>query len=308
MTERSYAWPERATDDKGGSMSDPHRWRSPLLGTPVTLTLPAGHVEYFRRGRGPALVFTHGWLSNANLWRHVVDALADRFLCVTLDLPFGAHRVPLREDAELTPAACGQLITHALKALALGPVTLIGNDSGGAYSQIAVATAPACAARLVLTNGETLYDPFPPPPFDGLPAAADGEGLGALLAALRDPAVRQLPAAFGWLSKHPIDAAVSDSYALPCLEDPAILRDVRKAMRTAASAPVHAAGRRLIAEFRKPVLFAWATEDPVFPIAHAERYAAALADARVVRIADSYSFIGEDQPRELAAALAAFAG
>jgi pimeloyl-ACP methyl ester carboxylesterase len=286
----------------------PHHWRSPSLGARGALALSAGPLEYFSRGRGPVLVFTHGWLANANLWRKVVDLLADRFRCITLDLPFGAHRVPLEPDADLTPDGCGALIVAALAALELGPVTLVGSDSGGAYSQIAVAAAPERIARLVLTNGETVYDAFPPPPFDGLPMAAVSDAsLGALLAALRDPAVRELPAAFGWLCKHPLDAAASDSYALPCLEDPAILRDVGKAMRSAASAPVHAAGRRLVAELRKPVLFAWGVDDPVFPLAHAERYAAALTDARVVRIADAYSFVAEDQPAAVAAALADFA-
>jgi len=53
------------------------------------------------------------------------------------------------------------------------------------------------------------------------------------------------------------------------------------------------------------VVFAWPSEDRVFPIAHAERYAASLADGRVVRIDDAYSFTPEDQPVALAAAIAA---
>ncbi|MEO6027545.1 MAG: hypothetical protein ABIR79_11820 [Candidatus Binatia bacterium] len=44
----------------------------------------------------------------------------------------------------------------------------------------------------------------------------------------------------------------------------------------------------------------------MFPIAHAERYAAALADARVVTIADAYSFVAEDQPAAVAAAITSF--
>ena len=48
-------------------------------------------------------------------------------------------------------------------------------------------------------------------------------------------------------------------------------------------------------------------DDEVFPIAHARRYAAALRDARVVEIADSYSFVPEDQPAALARAVASAA-
>ena len=288
---------------------EPARFRSPLLGEPIALDLPQGTLEAFRRGSGPPLVFAHGWLANANLWRGVVDRLADRFACIALDLPLGAHRVPLHADAELTPDGCGALILAALDALALdGGVTLVGNDSGGAYSQIAAAAQPARIARLALTSCETPYDPFPPPPFDGLPALArDPAQLRTLFSALEDRAVRSVPAAFGLLAKHGLPDDVSDSYALPCLRDDGVLRDTAKAMARAASAPVHAAGSTLIERFERPVLLAWSREDPVFPFAHAERYAAALQNAELVALDDSYSFTPEDQPAALAAALAAFA-
>ena len=48
-------------------------------------------------------------------------------------------------------------------------------------------------------------------------------------------------------------------------------------MASARSEPVRAAGHALIGDWRRPVLFAWPPEDRVFPIAHARRYADALA-------------------------------
>jgi pimeloyl-ACP methyl ester carboxylesterase len=286
----------------------PHLWRSELLGTAHSVDLPHGRLEYFERGAGPTLVFAHGWLANANLWRTVVDELARDFRCVMLDLPLGAHRVPMAPDADLSPTGCGELIGGVLDALDLQDVTLVGNDSGGAYSQIATAArmggGRARVARLVLNSCETPYDAFPPPPFDGLPAVArDSAALGQLFEALRDRAVRAAPVAFGLLIKHPIDDLVSDSYALPCLANPDVLRDTAKVMSSAASAPVHAAGARLIEAFDGPVVFAWGSEDQVFPIAHAQRYADALAHAEVVPIPDAYSFTPEDQPGALADAI-----
>jgi pimeloyl-ACP methyl ester carboxylesterase len=38
------------------------------------------------------LLFSHGWLANANLWRAVVEELAGDFRCLSLDLPLGSHR------------------------------------------------------------------------------------------------------------------------------------------------------------------------------------------------------------------------
>ncbi len=282
--------------------------RSPLLGDALRLELETGSLGCFRRGEGPALVFSHGWLANANLWRNVVDALAGEFTCICLDLPLGSHRLPMPPEADLTPHGCGELIAAALAVFDLQDVTLVGNDSGGAYSQIAAAAHPERVGRLILNSCETPYDEFPPPPFDGLPAAArEEENLRALLSVLRDPEARRSEAAYGLLIKHAIDAEVSDGYALPALEDEAILHDLAKVMSSASSAPVHTAGNRLIESFEGPVLLAWSPEDRVFPPANAARYAEALRDGRVEPIEDAYSFTPEDQPAALAAAIRAFA-
>ena len=288
-------------------MTPAYQWRSGLLGERRELELAQGTLEYYVRGIGPVLVFCHGWLANANLWRGVVDQLAATRTCVTLDLPFGSHRTAMSQGADLTPDGCGGLIADALDALDLTDVTLVGNDSGGAYSQIATAARPGRVARLVLNSCETPFDQFPPPPFDGLPdIARDPDALLALLDALRDRTIRATDAAYGLLIKHPIEELVSDSYALPCLHDAEILRDTSKVMSSASSAPVHAAGHALTSEFGRPVLFAWSPEDRVFPLAHVHLYAERLRSAQIELIDDSYSFTPEDQPAALADALARF--
>src|ERR1700704_5060902 len=271
--------------------TSPQLWRSSALGELAEVRIGQSRLQYFHRGAGRPIVFAHGWLSNANLWRKVVDALADLYSCYVLALPLGAHRIAMHPDADLSPAGCGSLIASALDELDLSDVTLVGNDSGGAYSQIAVASGTDRVARLVLNSCETPYSDFPPAPFDGLPRAAqDPAVLGQLFEALRDRAIRATPPAFGLLIKHPIEDVVSDSYALPCVSDASILHDTSKVMSSAANAPVHAAGNQLIAEFKRPVLLAWSPEDQVFAPADAERYAQALTDGRLALIEDAYSF------------------
>lgn len=290
-------------------MSEAHRWRSELLGGPRTLEHSDGVLDYFERGEGPTLLFSHGWLANANLWRKVVDRLHGEFRCLALDLPLGSHRTPMAPEADLSPLGVAGLIAAVLERLDLHAATLVGNDSGGAYSQIALANCETQTAErvssLVLTSCETPYDKWPPAPFDGLPdAARNPEVLGQLLAALEDPAVRAAPVAYGHLLKHPTEA--SDSYALPASRDPGVLRDVAKAMASAMTAPVRAAGEALIARHELPTLLIWSEEDAVFPVEHATRYADALANARLVRITDSYSFTPEDQPEAVATAIKSF--
>lgn len=283
-------------------------WRSELLGERREVGLPQGRVEYFLRGSGPTLVLSHGWLANANLWRDVVDRLADRFTCVALDLPFGSHRVPMDPAADLSPPGVGELLAAILDELDLRDVTLVGNDSGGAYSQIAAAAHPERVAALALNSCETPYDEWPPPPFDGLPALVqDAQMLKNAFELLRDPELRWSDPAFGLVIKHRVEDRVMESYCLPVLHDDGIVEDTRKVMSSTTAAPLHEAARRLIESFEGPVLLAWPSEDRVFPIEHAHRYASELRDARVEPIGDSYSFTPEDQPAALADAIARFA-
>ena len=290
-------------------MSEAHLWRSELLGEPRRLELDDGALDYFERGEGPALLFSHGWLANANLWRKVVDHLQAEFRCLVLDLPLGSHRTPMAPAADLSPLGVAGLIAAALERLDLRTATLVGNDSGGAYSQMALAQHEQRTAErvssLILTSCETPYDEWPPAPFDGLPEAArDRQVLRQLLAALEDPAVRATPVAYGHLLKHPSEA--SDSYALPASRDSGVLHDVAKVMASATTAPVRAAGEALIAHHELPTLLIWSEEDAVFPVEHAARYADALPDAQLVRITDSCSFTPEDQPEAVATAIGSF--
>lgn len=285
----------------------PQLYRSPLLGTARMVKVGAGQIRVFERGAGPTVVFAHGWFGNANLWRTVVDRLAAGHRCIVLDLPFGAHGTSVDPDADLSPPGVGAIIIDAIEALELEAVTLVGNDSGGAYSQIGLAVRPERIARLVLASCETPADEFPPPPFTALPQAAQSErALKSAMQGLRTHEGRMRPAAFGKLIKHPVEEKIFNTYALPAIEDDRILHDIAKAMRSASATHVRKAGEILTARFVGPVLFAWAADDPVFPLAHARAYAEKFADARVELIEDAFSFTAEDQPERLAQLIADF--
>ena len=133
------------------------------LGAPERVTLPAGDIEYATQGQGPPVVFLHPLLASATHWRKVVPPVAAAgFRCVTPTLPRGAHQVAMRADADLAPPAVAELVAEFVAALELGPVTLVGNDSGGAIAQILTAAHPDMVDRLVLTGCDLLEDFFPP--------------------------------------------------------------------------------------------------------------------------------------------------
>jgi pimeloyl-ACP methyl ester carboxylesterase len=264
-----------------------------------------GTINYRDEGTGDPIVFVHGLLVNGRLWDGVVERLRKDFRCIVPDLPLGSHLIPMDPDADLSPPAVAGMIAEFLEQLDLDRVTVVGNDTGGALSQILVTTRPERVGRLVLTNCDA-FDNFPPKLFAflGLAARVPG-GLAAIAQPLRFKPLRRTPLAYGVLTKSKIDHDLLEDWVRPGLSDSAIRRDTRKVIRGIDPQQTVEASRKL-QDFSAPTLFAWAPEDRWFPVEHAERLAASMPDARIERIADSKTFVPVDQPERLAEAIAAF--
>jgi len=267
--------------------------------------LPQGTVSYRELGTGEPIVFVHGFLVDGSLWRKVAEPLAADFRCIVPDWPLGSHREAMDSGADLTLPGLARIVADFLDALDLQDVTLVGNDSGGAICQLVVTRHPERIGRLVLTPCDA-YENCPPGMFKALKPAARVPGLlTALLQPLRIPATRRTPLAFGLLTKRPIPAEVLDAWVTPVLTDRAVRRDAFKFVRGLdAEHTLDAAAK--FGAFDRPVLLAWATEDRLFPMDHAQRMAVQFPHARVERIDDSRTFVSEDQPGPLIEAIRAF--
>ncbi|MEQ0564043.1 alpha/beta fold hydrolase [Amycolatopsis sp. NEAU-NG30] len=282
--------------------------RTESLGQEHRVRLPAGEVRYFERGSGAPVVFVHGVLTNARLWRKVVpDVAAAGFRCLAPDLPLGGHEIPMRPDADLSPAGHADLIADFLDALDLHDVTLVANDTGGALTQIMLSRRPERVGRVVLTPSDC-FEYFFPPIFKPLPPLARIPGSMAVLARLlRIRALYPLPLLFGWVVKRPLPDEVAQAYLAPLGRSAGVRRDLRKFLRQVH--PRHTlAAADVLRTFDRPVLLAWAAEDRLFPIRLAHRLARVLPDAKLVEIPDSYTFVSEDQPALLARHVVEFAG
>ena len=283
--------------------------RPPALGAPRDVTLSNATVRIFESGPsdGPPVVFVHGLLVNADLWQHVAPRLAEAGLrSIAVDWPLGSHDLPV-PDADLTPPGVADLVAELLDVLDLQDVTVVGNDSGGAITQILITRKPERIGRVVLTPSDS-FEKFFPPLFAALPIAARVPGAAKVLTqALRARWVQRLPIGFGWLTKRPMPDEVVDSFLRPSRERREILEDTRRFLRTVHRRHTLEAAEKL-GTFDRPVLLAWAREDRVFPISLAERLAAILPDATIAPIADSLTFVPLDQPEVLANLIVEFVG
>ncbi|KAA9162979.1 alpha/beta hydrolase [Amycolatopsis acidicola] len=281
---------------------------SELLGKPRKVELPQGELRYFEQGSGRPVVFVHGVLTNADLWRAVLpDVAAAGFRAIAPDLPMGSHTVPMRADADLSPVGQAELLADFLDALDLRDVLLVGNDTGGAITQILLSRRPERVGSVVLLPSDS-FEYFFPPIFAPLPKLARVPGSMLLLSMfMRVRALHRQPFLFGWVTKRPIPAEIAESYLWPPGKSAAIRRDLRKLLREVHPRHTLAAAEKL-RDFDKPVLLLWASEDKLFPIRFARRLEALLPKGKLVEVPDAYTFIPEDRPEAVVRHVVEFAG
>ncbi len=186
-------------------------------------------------GDGPVVVLLHGLMMDASLWDGPIAGLSADHRCVAPTLPLGAHRHPMRADADLSLPGIARLVAEFLDRLDLRDVTLVGNDTGGALVQLLMADGAARVGRVVLASCDA-FDNFPPG-LTGKTLVLTGKlppaVFGLFMQQMRLRPVRRLPIAFGWLTKRG-DAATA-RWMKPVLTRPEIRRDTVRMLRAAAA-------------------------------------------------------------------------
>lgn len=265
--------------------------------------LPAGTIRYREAGSGKPVVFVHGFLVDGRLWSGVVDRLSDRFRCLAPDWPFGAQQVAMSPDADLSPPGVARLIADFLDRLELEDVTIVGNDSGGAISQVLVADHPQRIGRLVLTNCDT-HENFPPGIFKAMPPLAKlPGGMQVLSAPFRIPALARR--AFKPFARTEIPADLVASWMQPSTGDSGVMHDAKKFTAGMNKRHTLAAAAKLRGT-DLPIRLLWAPGDKFFPLKYAERLAGEVKNAEIVQIPDAKTFVPLDQPQRVADEITAF--
>jgi pimeloyl-ACP methyl ester carboxylesterase len=259
-------------------------------------------------GRGPTLVFFAGALANHDLWRDVVAALQDRYRCITIDLPLGAHPWPLSAGADRSATSLARLLPDCLELLEVEDATVVVNDTAGGLLLLSLATGhPGLrrVGRLVLTNCES-YDQFPP---DALKKAATlSRALPRLARVLvrlqaRSPAARRRGIAT--VTTRRLDPERTESFFGPVRRDRRVADDLVAA--TAGFRPqllIDAA--EAIPRFDRPVLLIWGESCGFFPMAHARRLASDFPRATLVCVPGAKTWVPIDDPAAVSGAIAQF--
>lgn len=271
------------------------------------IELSAGTIEYVDRGSGPALLLLHGLMMDASLWDGTIENLAADHRLVAPTLPLGAHRHAMRTGADLSLPAVAALVEELMDRLDLRDVTVVGNDTGGALTQLLMVQNTPRLARVALVSCDA-FDNFPPG-LTGrtlfLAGKLSPRMFRLFVQQMRVKAIRRLPIAFGSLTRRG-DAATA-RWIQPTAHRHDICKDTVAVLRAAAAdTTILLRTAPFLTSFSRPALIVWASEDRVMPPEHGQRLAQLLPNGQLTEIADSSTLIPLDQPEQLADLLRQF--
>jgi pimeloyl-ACP methyl ester carboxylesterase len=278
------------------------------LEEPKILETRLGPVGCRSSGQGPILIFFAGALANHDLWRDVVANLEDRYRCITIDLPLGAHSCPLSPTADRSASSLARLLLDCLELLEVEHATMVANDTAGGLLLLSLATDhPALRRvdRLVLTNCES-YEKFPPDPLRKASALCQRfPQVARLLIRLQARSSSARRRAVARVTASGLDHEREESFFGP----------VRRDARAAADLVAAMAGFRpqllidaaiAIPRFGRPVLLVWGDSCEFFPIEDAKRLASEFPDATLVPVPGARTWVPIDNPSAVSDAVVGF--
>ena len=267
-----------------------------------------GPLAWRSSGQGPALVFFAGAIANGDQWRDVVVALEDRYRCITIDLPLGAHPWPLPPGADRSATSLARLLLDCLDLLEVEDATVVANDTAGGLLLLSLATghpALARAGRLVLTNCES-YDQFPPDKLKKAAALCRAfPRLARALSRLQQRSSAARRRGIATVTASGLDPAREESFFGPARRDPRVAGDLVAALAGCRPQLLIDAAEA-IPRFDRPVLLVWGESCDFFPMAGAQRLASDFPRATLVSVPGAKTWVPIDNPAAVVDAIAEF--
>jgi pimeloyl-ACP methyl ester carboxylesterase len=271
-----------------------------------SVDVTAGTIEYREEGdpSGRPVVLLHGLLMNDAQWNLALPLLPSGFRYLLPVLPMGGHRIPMREDADVTLPGMVGLLADFLDALDLTDVTLVVTDWGGPLFLTDVGRDKR-VGRLVICPSEA-FDNFPPG-FPGKVAWLASRTTWTVSLAMRQLKIgwlRKQWLMFGQMAKKPVPQDIVDEWLAAGLADRSVRRDLVKYCRTKFDDAELIRATNRLTDFDGPALVLW-SRNPVMPADHASRLAE-LTGATLRYVDDAYVLVMLDQPEQTAREIGAF--
>lgn len=261
-----------------------------------SVELSKGTIKFRDVGNGPVLLLLHGALTNSANWLNVLPELSQHFRCIAPDLPLGGHFTPMPAHSDLSMNGLCDLLTEFLDALSLSTVTVIANDTGGAYAQVFASLYPSRVTAMVLSNCDAL-DVFPPKPFQGLKKMINVPGYTEIMSKLF--AIKPLLTSdlvLGLLSTQLNQEDVYQNYVAGFRKNKKVRADFKKVVNGWSTDILMQAAEELKA-FNKPVLILWGSDDiALFPESLGRRLALTFPWHEFELIEGAKTYVHIDQP------------
>ena len=273
-----------------------------------SVDLTAGTIEYREQGdpNSAPVVLLHGLLMNDAQWNLALPLLPQGYRFLLPILPMGGHRIPMRDDADLTLPGMVDIVGDFLDALDLADVTLVVTDWGGALFLTDIGRDKR-VARLVICPSEA-FDNFPPG-FPGKVAWLASRNTFTVSMAMRQLQIgwlRRQWLMFGQMAKKPVPQGIVDEWMAAGLADRRIRQDLVKYCRTKFDKADLIRATNRLADFDGDVLVLW-SRNPVMPDDHATRLAE-LTGGTLRYVDDANVLVMLDQPEQTARAIDEFLG
>ncbi|NZA27173.1 alpha/beta hydrolase [Luteimonas sp. SJ-92] len=248
------------------------------------------------RPGAPSLVMLHGYTGSKENWYRLAARLRGRYRLLIPDLP-GWGDSQRRGDGDHGYAAEAEMAVGFIRAVAGGPVVLLGHSMGGGIAAVAAARYPELVERLVLLNasgvefGENRFglevldggNPF---------GVEDADSLERYLSLLFHQRAARPP--IPWPAAH---AVIAFRRRQGGFEQSVLDRIGRGPERFL---PGEEAAR-----IRQPTLLVWGAHDRVIDPSALEMFGARIPQARRLLLEDSGHMTLMEQPDAVAAAVTA---